>query len=237
MDMAIEKVKALFPADIAELLTFQEQAGYVIIKPKQYLGAEFFANVARIIREAGGEYISAGKDSHFRIAMQQRDNHPAPAAGLHYIVTKLTVTLGNTVQHGEKEWTKQSYGLELDVGSNDVNIVERARLEAEQIVNSWLREPAMPSVDVPHVDIAELEKCPWTTYSDKKPASPGQAAWVRNPELTNWKDAPAVLFTLVKALNRLPDRKLVLGEMEYAFSGKDDVKDHFVSRKPVGRGK
>ena len=234
MSMDIEKTKTLFPEELRDLLVFTERSGYVVIKPRQYIGSDAFARVAHVVREANGEYISAGKDSHFRIPMlEQHNNHQAPAAGLHYKVTKLTVTLGNTVQHGDKEWTKQSYGLELDVNSNDVNIVERARLEAEQIVNSWLREPPVTHVDVPDIDIAELDKCPWTTYQDKQPAKPGQAAWVRNPGLTNWKDAPAVLFTLVNALNMASDHKLVLGEMEYAFSGKDDVKDHFVSRKPV----
>jgi hypothetical protein len=232
--MDIEKAKALFPEELRNLLVFIEQAGYIVIKPRQYLGTDAFAEVARIIREAKGDYISAGKDSHFRIAMlEQHNNHQVPAAGLHYKVTKLTVSLGNTVQHGDKEWTKQSYGLEVEVNSDVVDVVEKARLEAEQILNSWLREPPVTHVDVPDIDIAELGKCPWTTYSDKQPAKPGQAAWVRNPELTNWKDAPAVLFALVRALNRAQDHKLVLGEIEYAFSGKDDVKDHFVSRKPV----
>jgi hypothetical protein len=42
-----------------------------------------------------------------------------------------------------------------------------------------------------------------------------------------------VLLQLAKALKRNPDEKLVLGDMEYSFSGKGDMAKHFISRKPV----
>lgn len=236
--MDIEKAKMLFPNVLCELLLFEEKAGYVIIKPRMFLGTENFAEVSRIVREAKGEYISAGKDSHFRIPLLQQTEKPhetqKQAPALHFKVTKLTVGLGTTVQHGEKEWTKQSYNLEVEVNSDSVDVVERARLEAEQIVNQWLHEPPLPSIDVPDIDLAELDKCPWTTYQTKEPAKPNQAAWVKNPEeFKDWKDAPNMLFTLVKALKKSPDKKLTLGTMTYELSGKDEMKNHFISRKPT----
>jgi len=39
----------------------------VIIKPRQFLGSENFAKIASTVRGIGGEYISAGKESHFRV--------------------------------------------------------------------------------------------------------------------------------------------------------------------------
>jgi hypothetical protein len=57
----------MFPQELEGLLTFNEKGDYIIIKPRQYLGSENFAKIASIIRGTGGEYISAGKDSHFRI--------------------------------------------------------------------------------------------------------------------------------------------------------------------------
>ncbi len=63
----VENVQALFPKDLEEMLTFEETGNYIVIKPRQYLGSENFAKIASIIREAGGEYISAGKESHFRV--------------------------------------------------------------------------------------------------------------------------------------------------------------------------
>jgi predicted methyltransferase len=38
---------------------------------KRYLGTEFFAKIARIIRRVGDEYISTGKNSHFIIASRK----------------------------------------------------------------------------------------------------------------------------------------------------------------------
>jgi len=63
----VENVRGLFPGDLEKMLTFEETGNYVVIKPRQYLGSENFAKIASIIREAGGEYISAGKESHFRV--------------------------------------------------------------------------------------------------------------------------------------------------------------------------
>ena len=57
-----------FPENLRTMLTFEEQADAVIIKPKQYLGKENFAKIAGIVKEAGGEYISQGRQSHFRIS-------------------------------------------------------------------------------------------------------------------------------------------------------------------------
>jgi len=62
-----EDVRVLFPKDLGEMLTFEESGEYIVVKPRQFLGSENFAKIASIIREAGGEYISAGKASHFRV--------------------------------------------------------------------------------------------------------------------------------------------------------------------------
>ncbi len=57
----------MFPSELGDLLSFEEEDNYIIVKPRQYLGGENFAKIASIVRGAGGEYISAGKESHFRI--------------------------------------------------------------------------------------------------------------------------------------------------------------------------
>ncbi len=67
---SIDDIKTLFPKDLEEMLTFEDSQGYIIVKPRQYLGSDNFSKIASIIREAGGEYISAGKQSHFRIPKQ-----------------------------------------------------------------------------------------------------------------------------------------------------------------------
>lgn len=62
-----EDVRTLFPKDLEEMLIFEEVEKYITIKPRLYLGSENFAKIASIVRGAGGEYISAGKQSHFRV--------------------------------------------------------------------------------------------------------------------------------------------------------------------------
>jgi len=63
----VEEVKMLFPEDLENLLAFTDEGDYVKVKPRQWLGSDNFAKVAAVIREVGGEYKSAGKESHFRI--------------------------------------------------------------------------------------------------------------------------------------------------------------------------
>jgi hypothetical protein len=68
---AIEDIKVLFPENLEGMLTFEEVKDFIVIKPRQFLGSENFAKIAAIVRDAGGEYISAGKESHFRIPRGQ----------------------------------------------------------------------------------------------------------------------------------------------------------------------
>jgi len=66
---SIDDVQRVFPRDLAGLLYFEETDNYILIKPRQYLGSENFAKIASIVRDQlGGEYISAGKESHFRVS-------------------------------------------------------------------------------------------------------------------------------------------------------------------------
>lgn len=64
---AIQMVKDAFTEDLRNMLVFEDTTEYVTIKPRQYLGSENFAKIASIVRELSGEYISAGKESHFRV--------------------------------------------------------------------------------------------------------------------------------------------------------------------------
>jgi hypothetical protein len=64
---SVENVRVAFPEDLEALLSFQEKDDYIMVKPRQFLGSENFAKIASAVRGMGGEYISAGKDSHFRV--------------------------------------------------------------------------------------------------------------------------------------------------------------------------
>jgi hypothetical protein len=64
---SLDDIRMSFPEDLEARLSFEEKGDYIIIKPKQFLGSENFAKIASAVRGMGGEYISAGKDSHFRV--------------------------------------------------------------------------------------------------------------------------------------------------------------------------
>jgi hypothetical protein len=64
---SVEDIRMSFPQELESLLSIEERNEYIIIKPRQFLGSENFAKVASAVRGMGGEYISAGKDSHFRV--------------------------------------------------------------------------------------------------------------------------------------------------------------------------
>ncbi len=60
-------VEQLFPPELSAMLSFEDKGDYTQVKPKQFLGSENFAKIGKIVKENNGEYISAGRDSHFRI--------------------------------------------------------------------------------------------------------------------------------------------------------------------------
>lgn len=64
---SLDDIRMSFPEELENRLGFEEKGDFIIIKPKQFLGSENFAKIASAVRGMGGEYISAGKDSHFRV--------------------------------------------------------------------------------------------------------------------------------------------------------------------------
>lgn len=67
---ALAKTKALFTDDLAALLNFEDKGNQVRIAPKKFLGSDNFAKIASVVRSAGGEYKSAGRNSHFMLPKQ-----------------------------------------------------------------------------------------------------------------------------------------------------------------------
>jgi len=49
------------------MLIFEESGKFIIVKPRRFLGSDNFAKIASIVRNLGGEYISAGRNSHFKV--------------------------------------------------------------------------------------------------------------------------------------------------------------------------
>ena len=63
----INNVKQAFSSELAGMLIFEESGTFIIVKPRRFLGSDNFAKIASIVRDLGGEYISAGRNSHFKV--------------------------------------------------------------------------------------------------------------------------------------------------------------------------
>jgi len=64
----IKNVKQSFSPELSSMLLFEETEKFIIVKPKRFLGSVNFAKIATIVQDIGGEYISAGKNSHFKLS-------------------------------------------------------------------------------------------------------------------------------------------------------------------------
>ncbi len=64
--ITVDEVKSKLAEYLGEL-TISEEVEGIVVKPVGYLGREKFTSIARIVRELGGSYISAGKESRFAI--------------------------------------------------------------------------------------------------------------------------------------------------------------------------
>ena len=64
---SIKDVKQAFSSELAGMLLFEESGNFIIMKPRRFLGSNNFAKIASVVRDLGGEYVSAGRNSHFKI--------------------------------------------------------------------------------------------------------------------------------------------------------------------------
>jgi len=66
--ITVDAVSKAFPQELRGKLYFEDTENHVIVRARHYLEPATFKQIADIVTERfGGEYISAGRDSHFRI--------------------------------------------------------------------------------------------------------------------------------------------------------------------------
>ena len=66
----IDSVKQAFSSELADMLLFEDEGEFIIVKPRRFLGSDNFGKIASIIRNLGGEYVSAGRNSHFKVSRE-----------------------------------------------------------------------------------------------------------------------------------------------------------------------
>jgi len=67
VEVRLAELRDSFPEDLMDLVEFETSGNRVVVKPKRYLGRENFTRIAEIVKQAGGEYVSAGRESHFLV--------------------------------------------------------------------------------------------------------------------------------------------------------------------------
>lgn len=65
----LEKLRESF-GDLADSLSFTIEGDKVLVKPRQFLGSEKFAQIASIVHRLNGIYVSAGKESRFELSLK-----------------------------------------------------------------------------------------------------------------------------------------------------------------------
>jgi len=71
MNEVVEETKMWLEKD-ASLVTIEEEGDYIIIRPKHYLPTDVWGRINQTLGDHGGEYVSAGKESHWK----RRKNTP-----------------------------------------------------------------------------------------------------------------------------------------------------------------
>jgi len=64
--ITVELVRGRLAAFLPDLTVTDEAEG-ILVKPTGYLGRDKFTSIASAVRELGGRYVSAGRDSRFVI--------------------------------------------------------------------------------------------------------------------------------------------------------------------------
>jgi hypothetical protein len=67
-----EILSALKPVEDLLKIDNESSTMMVMVRPAQYLGSDNFSKVAAIVRGLDGQYVSAGKNSHFEIPKAPR---------------------------------------------------------------------------------------------------------------------------------------------------------------------
>lgn len=78
-----ERILEVLGKDIEEFLEItklvKDGRSCWVLKPKRYLGSDVFADVIKGIKKLGGEYVSAGKDSHFEVPVEKEGSPKEPS--------------------------------------------------------------------------------------------------------------------------------------------------------------
>jgi len=141
-------------------------------------------------------------------------------------IEKFVIGKGVTSRPSEaEEWTRRYLELtvRLPEQTSEKDFYE-SLLRAERIIDDYLNRMVAPSLDV-----AEVQGLPWVSYKTKKTCMrPDESGWILSDPARHEGENRRVVEELCMAIERTPNKRLVLGDMEHSLSGKEG---QFISRR------
>ena len=111
-----------------------------------------------------------------------------------------------------------------------------AVIHAEYLIDSWIQAPEVEAAKIPTVDIGEINSLVWMSYKTKQPCTkPDEPGWIFSSAERHPPDSQKAVQKLAEAIEKAPQNKLELGNVQYTFSGPKEDPKLFISRRPAAK--
>ena len=145
---------------------------------------------------------------------------------------------GRTVRPSEgEEWIRKYLELEIRLPEQFTEEdLHEALTRAEYLLDSWLEATEVQAGAIPQLDIGEINALIWMSYKTKQPCTkPDEPGWIFSSAERHPPDSQKAVQKLAEAIEKAPQNKLELGNVQYTFSGPKEDPKLFISRRPVAK--
>ena len=153
-------------------------------------------------------------------------------------IVEFTMGKGRTVRPSEgEEWIRKYLELEIRLPEQFTEEdLHEALTRAEYLLDSWLEATEVQAGAIPQLDIGEINALIWMSYKTKQPCTkPDEPGWIFSSAERHPPDSQKAVQKLAEAIEKAPQNKLELGNVQYTFSGPKEDPKLFISRRPVAK--
>ena len=153
-------------------------------------------------------------------------------------IVEFTMGKGRTVRPSEgEEWIRKYLELEIRLPEQFTEEdLHEALTRAEYLLDSWLEATEVQAGAIPQLDIGEINALIWMSYKTKQPCTkPDEPGWIFSSAERHPPDSQKAVQKLAEAIEKAPQNKLELGNVQYTFSGPKEDPKLFISRRPAAK--
>ena len=153
-------------------------------------------------------------------------------------IVEFTMGKGRTVRPSEgEEWIRKYLELEIRLPEQFTEEgLNEALMRAEYLLDSWLEATEVQAGAIPQLDIGEINALIWMSYKTKQPCTkPDEPGWIFSSAERHPPDSQKAVQKLAEAIEKAPQNKLELGNVQYTFSGPKEDPKLFISRRPAAK--